>query len=123
MIFDPTKPVRTRDGRPARILATDLKGEDPIAAAVLSLFSGEGAEEVIHEYQEDGRYIREREHELDLLNVPERTFKFVNVYAGGTLGMSHRSESGANGAERAGYRIGLLKIILEGSRLVNVEVV
>lgn len=41
-MFDPTKPVRTRDGRPARIICTDRKalGAAPIAALVMGV-SGE----------------------------------------------------------------------------------
>lgn len=33
--FDPSKPVRQRNGLPARILATDVRAEQPIVAALM----------------------------------------------------------------------------------------
>ena len=43
-MFNPEKPVRTRDGRKARIICTDAKGDYPIIALVQEAFGQELAE-------------------------------------------------------------------------------
>lgn len=51
--FDPTKPVQTRDGRPARIICTDRyesNGQFPIVALV-----NVGAYEQVSYHRTDGR--------------------------------------------------------------------
>lgn len=63
--FDPTKPVKTRDGRKARILATDLKDDTyPIAAAVTQ---ADGTEFVLS-YMGDGKT---SDPTSDLVNLPD----------------------------------------------------
>lgn len=76
--FDPTKPVQTRDGRPARILATDLKSSH---GAIVAIVNTEGEERAIH-FHASGHYFTETESAIDLVNVPEkRTIEFwLNVY-------------------------------------------
>lgn len=68
MKFDPSKPVQTRDGRAARIVATDRKSNHyPIVAFVES-----GDEEYCHTYTTDGRYhFVGEESPSDLVNLPE----------------------------------------------------
>lgn len=81
-LFDPTKPVQTRDGKPARILCTDFKSNDhdlPIAAAVMLEYGNEA----VCFYTVSGLF-----HDnalfssLDLVNVPvEHAREFwVNFY-------------------------------------------
>jgi hypothetical protein len=71
MTFDPSKPVQTRDGRPARILATDMKSDRGycIAAAI------GGSNEFVETFTSDGRVIASppfRDRGVDLVNIPER---------------------------------------------------
>lgn len=73
--FDPTKPVQTRDGRPARILATDVKnnGGFIIVVAIPSKYNDN---EVVYTVHDDGCYYKGNPTVADdLINVPEpRTY-------------------------------------------------
>lgn len=61
--------LETRDGKAARILATDLKGPRPIAAA---LYYEEDDNELVYYYTEDGFFkCRQEESHLDLMIVEE----------------------------------------------------
>lgn len=85
--FDPTKPVQTRDGRKARIICSDRAGPSgnyPIVA----LF---GDSESLETYTADGRSHSEQTNARDLVNVPERTERFVNVYRPVNDGFEDRS--------------------------------
>jgi hypothetical protein len=75
MTLDTSRPVQTRDGRKARIIATDAKGGDFPIIALVECAGGESTEG----YKADGSYLVERrEHGLDLINVPER--RTVDAY-------------------------------------------
>lgn len=64
-VFNPSKPVRTRDGKAVRVIATDRKGQYSIVALV-------GPTEEIHTYRADGRYWTALgDSSFDLLNIPE----------------------------------------------------
>ena len=77
MTFDPTKPVRTRDGKPARIIATDLKSDHPIVAAV----KDKNGDEYHYGYTKNGHWIDDSyEGAIDLVNIPEKHELWVNVY-------------------------------------------
>ena len=60
--FDPTKPVQTRDGRPARIVATDKAGNKPIVALI-------GLTESPVTRYANGRMMGFRDNSADLINV------------------------------------------------------
>ena len=61
--------LETRDGKPARILATDIRGPRPIAAA---LYYEEDDEELVYYYTEDGFFkSRQEESHLDLVIAEE----------------------------------------------------
>lgn len=61
--------LETRDGKPARILATDIRGPRPIAAA---LYYEEDDEELVYYYTEDGFFKScQEESHLDLVIVEE----------------------------------------------------
>jgi hypothetical protein len=67
--FDPTKPVRLRDGRAARIICTDRKNTGfPIIALVSH--NNDGKEEV-ESYTAQGTYYSKHESSSDLVNVLE----------------------------------------------------
>lgn len=82
--FDTTKPVRTRDGRKARILCTDSNNNDyPIVALVTE----SNGEEESDEYTAQGHYystagLNIAASPADLINVPTHKTMFLNVYKG-----------------------------------------
>jgi hypothetical protein len=82
MTFDPTKPVMTRAGKPARIIATDVQGE-PIKIVALVEYT-EGAE-TTHCYLRDGRhysgkYGEGRNEAYDLVNERRPGSGFLTLY-------------------------------------------
>lgn len=64
--FDPSKPVQTRSGKPARIISLKGKAEAPITAIVNRTHG-----EAIFSYRTDGK-LQSSESSLDLVNVPEK---------------------------------------------------
>lgn len=80
--FDPTKPVQTREGRPARIICTDVKySKFPIMALV-----DYGNCEMVHRYTTTGDYWADRtEDPDDLVNIPPKEVSqfYCNVYNSG----------------------------------------
>jgi hypothetical protein len=70
--FNPSKPVQTRDGCPARILASDVKGSLPIVALV----QGADETEILYQYHKDGRANSYYDVGRDLVNIPEITYKY-----------------------------------------------
>lgn len=78
-IFDPTKPVTTRDGRPARIICTDTKGTNPIVALIMHR---NGMETTLH-YNPYGRWAGGSDH-ADLINVVVKTSTYQKVCGTGS---------------------------------------
>lgn len=116
MTFDPTKPVQTRDGRPVRILCTDLKEEGyPIAAAV----QGWDGSERLESFTTDGRLISGggRYPKLDLVNVPDHGSFWINVFGDGVLGSPWDNRADAD--RRKGERGSLLEIRMCDGKLVE----
>lgn len=75
------KPVCTRDGRKARIICFDRKGDYPIIALVEDMY---GIEYVKY-YTEKGTYVNYDDNKtsknlLDLMMLPEKKEGWVNVY-------------------------------------------
>lgn len=97
MKFDPTKPVQTSSGYPARIISTDVKG----AYSIVALLDGENGE-VPHLYNSDGKFYTNETYSLDLVNVPEKKTvrRYINLYPDLSLG------DGSNDAETAKKRRG-----------------
>ena len=94
MKLDPTDPVQTRDGRPARIICTDSKWtceghRYPIVALI-----GED-ERMCYHFCGDGRIKCGTDHDYDLINIPvERERRYwVNIYPTECCG--HDSEDSA----------------------------
>lgn len=74
-MFDPTKPVRTRDGQEVEILRSDLKCVEPI----VSVITKRDGEQSIFRHSEGGHFFEDKsESSLDLINIPEKFW--VNVY-------------------------------------------
>lgn len=79
------KPVCTRDGRKARIICFDYKGDSnayPILALISTINSRGVPSEIIAKYTEDGRYAKYNnvENNEDLMMLPEKKEGWVNIY-------------------------------------------
>ena len=70
------KPVCTRDGRKARIICFDAKGDKPIIALVEM-----GTAETPNNYPIDGKAISAKEASCDLMMLTEKKEGWVNVYS------------------------------------------
>jgi hypothetical protein len=118
MKIDITKPVRTRDGRSVRILCTDKKGNYPI----VGLVTNEDGSETVCSYRLDGVYYSAGESGCDLVNVPVRVERWLNIYH---PSLSHSvypeycttrdiadSQAGPN-------RIGILHIVYEDDKVIS----
>jgi hypothetical protein len=88
--FDPTKPVRTSDGLPARVLCADLKGKATIVAAVTQYEA-----EIIQLHYPNGLFYGP-DPSRDLINIPEkrRLTGWINVYP---TNNTHQSKAMADG--------------------------
>ena len=71
-----SKPVCTRDGRKARIVCYDVKGDYPI----LALIERSNVEEGVYTYNINGHFLPNREHYNDLIIAPEKHEGWVNIY-------------------------------------------
>ena len=73
---NPNRKVVTRDGKDVRIICNDSKTTHPIVALV-----ADGRDkEMIFTYWEDGSFIRDSKHYLDLFFVPVKKEGWVNIY-------------------------------------------
>lgn len=98
--FDITKPVQTVDGRPARIICTDRKGNDaPIVALVR-----DGKVECTHYYcaPRIDRYLITvyGDEKANLVNVPEEVTGYVNIYPDGPPYSSRAEADSVAGSNR-----------------------
>lgn len=103
--IDWSKPIRCKDGRPARVLATDLKGRKyTVAIAVMNI---DGSESVCSTTP-DGRQFTTDEPPF-VENIPERFeyVRWVNVYEGGAGELLYASEPEA----RCGAAPGLIATV------------
>lgn len=71
--FDPTKPVRRRDGREVRIICTDSghKNLDGTPEPIISLYRVGIEDYDVCFHCEDGRYVDGENNDEDLINVEE----------------------------------------------------
>jgi hypothetical protein len=122
--FDPTKPVQTRNGKPARIICTDAK--NVVGRPIVALITNNlGHEETVLRNTDGTSVVGPQ---FDLVNVPERTEKFVNYYKNGEPFAFHPTRKSADrGAilPKTGEtgRDGLIKLSFEDGELVNVELI
>ena len=81
--LDLTKPVQTRDGRPVRILANDMKTDQPVVGVV----TNNDGREFLAQWDVSGKFYQRSPHEgpIDLINVPPKPVKYYgHVYLVGT---------------------------------------
>jgi hypothetical protein len=111
-MFDPSKPVQTRDGRPARIVATDVKNDE---YPILALIAEEDDTEYEATFTAEGAFLNDGcENARDLVNVPETTTEYVNL--GGAFSRQEFAER-----EHEGWAVA--KLVREGSKIVSAEIV
>jgi len=78
MTFDPTKPVRTREGCEAVIVYTTDHPRYPILAVIRTTSD---KHQCAVQYTKEGRRWGELpQHETDLVNVPEKHVRWINIY-------------------------------------------
>lgn len=134
MSFDPTLPVRTRDGRSARIVCTDANYLDSSIIALISLpvegfglLNGKPLEVVMSYYDGGFRlppffHGKNRENPCDLVNFPPPRSHFFNVYDSGVSGsVGWSSLKKAEQMRQAGC-IHTLELIFEGTTLIETKV-
>lgn len=121
-MFDPTKPVQTRDGRKARIVCTDALGPSSIIA-LIALSSGH---EITAYRKADGKYDG-IDCPGDLVNIPVRRSEFQNVWSKqGSATYRYSSLSACQvGMSAASLRnngnwIGYIEIVFEDNEVVEV---
>ena len=98
-MLDVNKPVQCRDGRKARILATDIKG--PLSLAAVVVYT-DGVEAVFSFYP-DGRTTHAAPSALDLVNAPRSHEDWAlwiggmsgEVYVGGTYSTEEKAKLAA----------------------------
>lgn len=78
MPFDPTKPVMTRDGRPARIICTDRRA--PASGHNIIALVTEGIGEFTWHFYSDGSHIKNTISRNDLVNIPVKRSGWINIY-------------------------------------------
>jgi hypothetical protein len=120
-MLDLSKPIQTRDGKPARVIATDLKGTDNIIALI-----DYGETESIGVRLRDGRSNTEEEMASDLINVPpERTERFFFIYT--SAEEAHMVERPARDAavllETLSNDRPVVKVVFEDGEYVGAELV
>lgn len=74
---DTSKEIITRDGRKARIICTDAKGDRPIIALV-ERFDGDAEDS--YSYTKDGNFCVDREHIVDLFFATKKQEGYTCVY-------------------------------------------
>lgn len=119
--FDPTKPVQTRDGYPARIIATDAARYD--GKTIVALKKVGSNEQAIFRFA-DGRQSRSRETCQDLINVPETKTVFVSLGDGFNVD-ANRDEAKCRdlAKDQDPYGFGVVKVVKQGGKLVSAELV
>ena len=106
-MLDINKPVQTRDGRKARIIATDRKEDYSIVALI-------DEDETIISYTKEGHQIVNCENKTDLINVPEKRYLYINVYKD-FFGV-HKSQLQAEKLEDSGDLIAKMKVEIDETR-------
>lgn len=79
-MIDLNQTVRTRDGREARIVSTHMPGRFPLLAVI----TNPDGTDTANRYTAAGKYFGvPGEHDADLVNLPQETEEFRNVYLKG----------------------------------------
>lgn len=118
MKFNPEKPVKTRDGRKAEIVVSNLNNNSfPILAIVTERDGSQWGGAFDRQGRSSG--VAHGGSINDLVNESERTALWGNVYPGSVV--THETYFDANANAYAG-RIGLIYMTIEDGRLVAVKI-
>lgn len=116
--LDLHKPVQTRDGRPVRLICTNKKGDFPLVGLVLK---NNGDEEVIT-FSNNGLYYENGPECIsDLVNVPERKERWLNVYPPDTCVAPFEKSRYDADVRASSHRIGVLHLVYEDNKVVSTE--
>lgn len=126
----------TRDGRPARVLCVDKKGQYPVVAVVLCGGNGPetAKEEVVYAYDTKGSYcgaMKEWDggkylgtcHVLDLIEAPLVTVRYANVFGDHIDETFYLSSKEADDSSGFSDFKGRLKLTFHGENLYDVVLV
>lgn len=69
--FDPNKPYRCRDGKDCKIVHTAKNGKFIVVAL---------ENDAVYCCHKNGRYLESKDHEADLVNIPEKIEGWINIY-------------------------------------------
>lgn len=117
--FDPAKPVQTRDGREARIIATDCQGTFPIAAEVRRI-GGVGWH--VTTFTASGGFGPHGEGSSDLVNVEPTKTLYVSL--GNAYSVAANGDRALPKARDEDlYDCGVLKVVQQGDKLISAELV
>lgn len=121
MTFDPTKPVQTRDGRPARIICTDRDHIDGSIVALVTMDTpGHEGEEIIRSFHKHGGWLLVGKRPNDLVNVPVKTSTWQSTYAQFSSNMTHPSKESCVKTNSIGL-VGHLRRDFENGMFVRAE--
>ena len=108
MKLDLSKPVRTRDGRPARIICTDCRGSEYTLVALVTY--NDGAERP-RRFTASGAFHNECTS-LGLVNVPEKRSMWVNIYPYGRVCV-HETRASVDAGAELNSRLACVEITYE----------
>jgi hypothetical protein len=123
-MFDPTKPVQTRDGRKARIICTDRQD---LVMPIVALYRGTLPRgEGVSYHHADGTATYGSPNN-DLVNIPEQVVRYVNSYHGryalGGLYDDLSKEKLHAGDTNRDTHYSVMKLTFEDGKLIDSEVV
>jgi hypothetical protein len=119
-MFDPKKPVQTREGNAARILCTDRKTTTNYTTVVL-ITGEDGVERATNRYP-DGKIDRNHDSPYDLINPPVVTTQYISIYHAQAMSKNHNSLADAL-KDRMQTSKGTIKLTLLDGVLSQVEIV
>ena len=119
MTIDWTKPLQTRDGRKARVVATDIATKDEYTHAALVM--DEDGDESLETYTKEGLWwVSGGLQDKDLVNAPEKRSVWINAYDNGKLGYEFSSREEADATNKdIGRRTGILQVVFVDKKLVR----
>lgn len=114
-MLDLTKPVQTRDGKPARVICTDFKTPYSDSTLVALILYPDGYEELVTFFH-DGTHARNQG--LSLVNVPEKRYVAITTNGYTTHGYSDKSTA-LEIARESGYQA--LELTIENGKIIGTK--
>lgn len=109
-MLDINKPVQTRDGRKARIICKDRINTD---FSVVVLVDFEGSEVVLaYNHLGESQITEKHSGDLDLINVPEKHVRYINLNEGDVVGGTYKTKEDADEWARD-HRVSRIRVELK----------